>query len=158
MAYTAPTSRSTGYTVTATDYNLFVTNQLHFATRPLVELTYKLASDVTSTSTSFIDVDATNLNISFTNATSQIVCMATFRSAGGGGVAYYDFILDSVTRAGDATYGLGFSGGSADPVTIIGKWSGVSVATHSIKLQYKTSGTTNGVEADHVVQMLAWEV
>lgn len=158
MAYSAPSTRSTGYTVTAANWNELVNNQLYFAARQLVELTYKLSGDVTGTGTSFIDVDATNLNLSFTNQTSQIVCMATFRSAGGGGAAYFDLILDSVTRAGDATYGLNGSPGTGESVTLLGVWKGVSAATHSIKLQYKTSGSTNGVEADHIVQMLAWEV
>lgn len=158
MTWTAAVTRITGDLISASDYNgQIIGNLNHLYQRPAWEAEYKVPSDINKTGTTFTDVDATNLKVDITNETPQLMCAAMVPTSGlSGGVAYLDFILDSTTRAGHATYGSAV-GGRDQTIPVIGRFTGVTAGSHTIKLQYSTNGTSVGV-ADEFVHMMVWEL
>jgi hypothetical protein len=116
--------------------------------KQIVKVEYSItATGYSTTSTTFVDVDATNLigNIT-TTGTSSLLAWCTFSGAQGAtGIMYSDLILDSTTRANTATTTNGQVSSTTAfmyPTTVLGYWSGLSAAAHSVKLQYRcTAGT-----------------
>jgi len=95
-----------------------------------------------STSTSFVDIDGTNLIITKTTSSANIMvfCMGDFSCTS---IFYMNLIMDSTTYATNAhaTYGLlqGYAGAITSPM--IGYFTGVSAGSHTFKPRWLT---TNG--------------
>lgn len=132
-----------------------------------VYVLYNPPSAITTTSTTFVDVDAANIiaNITTREPFSRIIAICGFHmSHGSGNLSQYDLILDSTTRAGHATDGLVHVGGSRSPDmatyrTIVGLWSNVPPGAHTVKLQFRRqTGTLQTRVEDWPVTLLAMEV
>lgn len=163
MAWTSPTTRVTGELITASIWNTDLTNNLNWLfARPLASQVYNNTGVLTTSSTSFVDADATNLIVTFTTAAARIKAVATFlghKATGGDG--FFDLILDSVTRAGHSTGGLAKITNettSGLPVTIVGEWSGLSAASHTVKIQFRSSDANSCRILTGVVRLQAVEI
>jgi hypothetical protein len=107
------------------------------------------ATGYSTTSTSFVDVDATNLatTITTTGGSSTVIAWASFSGGANAGAnsAFFDLILGS-TRANTSTFCNRYfnntgSDGVMFPFNIFGRWTGLSAATHTVKLQYRATST-----------------
>jgi len=98
------------------------------------------SANYSSTSTSFVDIDGTNLIITKTTSSPNIMvfCAGTF---GCTSVFYMNLIMDSTTYATNAhaTYGLlqGYGGNVNGPM--VGYFTGVSAGSHTFKPRWLSS-------------------
>lgn len=116
---------------------------------------YAPASDLSTTSTTYIDIDATNLPaLSLTLAVGDVVdlmLLAAWGAAGGGMVIGVDWLVDQPTsadtRGAGTKFGVGvieLSGQSLDANTIpvLGAFVATEAGVHSFKPQWRVSGST----------------
>lgn len=168
MAWTTPATWTAGQVIGATDLNAQVRDNLSylFSGRPLGTKVYVGAANYTTTSATFSDVDAANLILSLSSVSSgRIIALAALYGGSdntASSAIEVDLILDSTTRAGHATHGLmrGVQNVSWG-MFIIGYFSGVSVGSHTIKLQFRnvTAGATATIFANNFpIEMWALEV
>lgn len=158
MEWSTITAPITGAVISLTNYGLKVIDNLTylFSGRPRSQIYLEGASHYTTTSTSFVAVDTTNLRITQTiNSTiyrveAWGVVQHSNTAAGAGtelgGTIALDFILDGVTRKG-STNGIfkilqSNNGSAMHSFHISGIYTGVSVGSHTIDLVWKTSGAT----------------
>ena len=98
----------------------------------------------TTTSTSWVDIDATNLSKTITTYGDKvlILAMGTLYSDGGTNYSYLDIQIDG-TRQGHPTYGL-MSGSLTNirPILTYIKEGLTAGAAHTFKLQYKVATGT----------------
>lgn len=151
MAWTAPTTRTTGTLITASIWNTDIVDNLDALKDPPTDLyNFDEASDYTTSSTSFADVDSTNLAMSITTTGGDILVTATLSAAhsDGAGFIYFDIDLDGTRQGlddGIVFFELSAASGIAGatiPVTISYWIQSVSAGAHTVKLQWKTSGAT----------------
>ena len=156
MAWTTPRTWVAGEVVTASQLNAHVRDNLNFLLngRILSYIVRAGSSDYTTTSTSFTPVDTTNLRITATPNSGRVVLVATghWKHSSSTGKLYGDFILDAAgaaTRVG-GTDGLALqvmsSVGAAWPFMLIGLFTGLSVASHTFDLAWKTDSNTATME------------
>lgn len=160
MAWTTPTTRVTGELITAAIWNTDIKANLDYLfARPLADTIYNVPSALQTNSTSFVDVDATNIIATFTTAAARIIAIASFLGSKATSTAgLWDLILDSTTRAGHSTGGLGrLVTGAASHIMIAGKWDSVSAASHTIKLQQRSEDANNVSVLPGVAHILVWE-
>lgn len=168
MAWTTPETWVPGQVVAASDLNSNIRdNTLYlFSGRPVGFTQHVGAADYSTASSTFVDVDATNLILTLTTTGSRVLvaAMALIGGSLAAGGCFLDFILDSTTRAG-GTSGListAISGGGTQvhAVTAIGLFTGLSAAAHTFKLQYRGNGTGNAIvyNTGIPVTLLAWEL
>lgn len=112
----------------------------------------------TTTSASYVDVDATNLKITITPTSGKVFVIAGFNvSISGGSGMGFDLILDSTTRLGATTLGLATSVGGH--IVVFGVFSGLSNASHTFKLQWvQQGGATLSMVTDPSIVMDGWAV
>ena len=105
------------------------------------------SSNYTTSSATFVDMDATNLIFTATLNTGRVLLLATLISNNSSSVQnYFDFILDSTTRAGGANGVAGtINGTNSTNVTVIGQFTGLTQGSHTFKLQWRASATTGTV-------------
>lgn len=162
MAWTAPITWAAAQLVSATDLNTHIRDNENFLyTRfPVQQALVTNAGNYTTTSTSFVDVDATNLILTITPATGTVVIMAFLTaSLAVTGTVYFDLILDSTTRYSASASGSAFlniGGSNQAPVTIFGRFSGLSNTAHTFKLQWKVSASTGTIYGS-AAAMIGWE-
>ena len=126
-------------------------------------------SDYTTGSTSFVDVDGTNLSLTITTSGGPVLVGWTMPLLTGTGKVFFDVEIDSVREGGNdgiarhgniSTFAASQTSGIAYLVT------GLSAASHTFKLQWKVSagsatifagaGTVNGdVHGQFFVKELA---
>lgn len=150
MAWNTPITWATNQLVTATDLNGQVRDNLNYLfNRPYAQ--YKRTSgNYTTTSTSFVDVDATNLNLSLTTKSGVVLFFfqGVSQTDTNGAWAIFDVLVDGVAFGGGwLGYGMqaasyrSLAGENYD-VTFIGMVAGLSAGSHTFKLRWKvTSGT-----------------
>lgn len=170
MAWTTPPDFVQGGVPTEAQMDILSADLSYLLNYPQAYVVRDNGANYTTTSTTFVDVDASNLILTMSLSGGRAIVMATFHAfppATGNG-SEYDLIVDSTTRAGDATHGLARQpqSGSTQLITLLGYWSGLSIGSHTFKLQYRsiTSGTTiisaNGgaatIFAGQVVTLLGW--
>jgi hypothetical protein len=141
-----PATWTVGQLVTATNLNEQLRDNLEFLKTPPTSL-YNLnqASDYTTTSTSFVDVDATNLSLTIVTAGGDV--LITFMGFGGSsGRIYLDVAIDGVRMAGDDGF-LASANGVSTPVTLVALKQGLSAGSHTFKLQWKVNTGTGTLYA-----------
>ena len=165
MAWTTPKTWADDELVTANVMNTHIRDNLNVLyERPLDWLNYLPGSDYTTTSTSWVDVDGTNLKLTVTPATSRVFVLATFEGyseqnvspANNSAFSFYD----GTTRLGDSTYGLtAMLDNSSRLITVCGVFEGLTPDVEiDITLQYRV-----GISGKHCtiralpIAMLAWE-
>lgn len=142
------TARASGVTnrelITATIMNAHVRDQLTALKTPAYGFTYvDEAADYTTTSTSFVDVDATDLAITIVTGGGTLIIGFTgsVYNATANTIIYFDVDIDG-TRVGlDDGLTIWYAD-NRDSVSFTCLKSGLSAASHVIKLQWKTSGGT----------------
>jgi hypothetical protein len=171
--WTTPTTWNPGQVVSATDLNTHLRDNLNYLVSgfPMSMVVRNNAGNYTTTSTTFVDVDATNLIITITLQSGRAIiyaqCMCLGDAAAGDGMEI-DIIVDSTTRAGNATHGLfRVARTLRSHAAVFAVFTGLSVnASHTFKLQFRTVGAgTATIEANpgnttttsgSLVQMVGW--
>ena len=140
MAWTTPkTNWATGELVTAQDMNAVGENLAALSTLRSTVAVYTVTADLTvPSSDTFADVDGNNFNLTITTAGGDV--LVHFH----GVVSSWDFIIDvevDGNRLGHATHGIRRAGPNNDYVSFTHLIQGLSVGSHTFKLQGR-KGTT----------------
>jgi hypothetical protein len=175
--FTTPPTFTPGQIVTATDFNAYLRdNPLYLLTRPNSQLLRDKGSNYTTTSTSFVDVDATNLSIQLAVSGSVVLlgfCGVCYNSAAGNvGHIAFDFSVNGTRIGAAGVDGLtgSYAGGTVEqrPVTMIALATGLTPGlTHTFRVQWRvntaaitgnlTSGSGSG-GSDWIIPFFAVEV
>jgi len=164
MTWATPKNWADQDLVTANDLNTQLRDNLNHLLHNIIgRKGYRPSSDYTTSNTSFVDVDATNLKVSgqiqgdtLLALVGPIVCI------GNAGLAhvYLDLILDGTTRAAGSFGGSwgSFATNVGETAFVIGVWTGVSSGSHEVKLQFKAE-TANAVtiKASSYINMVLLE-
>jgi hypothetical protein len=149
--------------------NLIRTNEDYlFSGRPQATKHMSFTSLSTS-STSFVDVDAAVLvTAAITiNSGRALVLWDIWASSPAVANSYIalDIIVDGATRLGDATYGLVSLGvNQSSYVTVLGLATGLSVGSHTFKLQAKSQGAAavrvgnSDASGGNISRVVVWEL
>lgn len=150
MAWTTPRTWAVGEAITADLLNTHLRDNLsELKDPPSASYALDESSDYTTTSTSFVDVDATNL--SFTINTTGGDVMAHFHGTvdGLGAYSYYFDIDVDGTRIGldDGIYETQHSSAAANGLSFTRLITGLAAGSHTFKLQWKVEGGTGKLYA-----------
>jgi hypothetical protein len=148
MSWTDPKTWQTGEALTASDMNTHIKDNLNALKAPPTEH-YECdeASDYTTTSTSFVDVDATSLSLTIVTTGGDVLigfCGFFQQSAA---VVFLD-VHESVGNArlaGDD--GIARPGNGFEFVSFIWLATGLDAGSHTFKLQWKVSAGTGTLYA-----------
>jgi len=155
MTWTDPRTWSPGYIPTADDFNEQLRDNLSYLLNPAsAEYTANEASNYTSTSTVFVDVDATDFSLTITPEGSAVMVgfsgsIALAASSSGSTMGYLDVTKDGVRLGGDdgwVQFGGGDGGGTINIyalqtisfVRLVAVTPGVAV---TFRLQWKCRAT-----------------
>lgn len=146
--WTTPKTWSTGEALTASDMNAHIRDNLDALKAPPTD-NYECneASDYTTTSTTFVDVDATNLNLTITTTGGDVMVgfYGTVKhSAASNNAIKFDVDLDGSLIAGDdGLIGTNFPAASQSrAVSFVVLVTGLSAGSHTFKLQWHTASAT----------------
>jgi hypothetical protein len=167
MAWTTPQTWIAGTVPGASDFNTQIRDNLNFLLSGQVASFAQYTSSAGTTSTSFVDVDATNLKISGLITTGRALVIFTLVGSvsfvSGAGSGFYDIIRNSTTRAGNATTGLMAIPNNTPQrgIPVIALFTGLSVGLHDFKLQFRIENSLgNSVAISNIapVTMILLEV
>jgi hypothetical protein len=148
MSWNTPRTWTPGEVVTASLLNAHLRDNLNalLAGRPLAFVCRTGSADYSTSSTSFVDVDGTNLALTLNLNGSRVLLVATALIAGSlsNSICYLDWAADGSARAG-GTNGLiqsaiGTTGANFQAVTALAAFSGLSPGSHTFTLQYRGNG------------------
>src|SRR5262245_61351961 len=149
MAWTTPPSWTTSQLVTATQMQVLSDDLSYLLNRPNSAVKRDNGATYTTTSTSFADIDATNLKITMSISGSAVLlaftCAATLSTT-----AYmtFDFDVDG-TRYGsagaDGISSHNFINAIPKGVTMVALVTGLSTGSHTFKVKYKVNTGTGSV-------------
>ena len=147
MAWTTPRTWVSGELVTHTLLNTHLRDNLNALKAPSTDY-YNVneVSDYTTTSSSFVDVDATDLAMTITTSGGDVFVHfhGTVSHSAAAGRTYFEVAVDGVAAMGDD--GILHTRAAASPATESCAFTlyitGLSAASHTFKLQWKTSGAT----------------
>lgn len=142
MAWTAPTTQTTGTLITASVWNTDLTDNLAELKDPPSD-NYELneGSNYTTSSTTFVDIDGTNLALTLTTNGGDV--MVSFHGSilvTGAYLAYLDVDVDGARDAGDdgmLLYEL--FNARAKPMVFTRLITGLAAGSHTFTLQWKVS-------------------
>ena len=149
--WTTPKTWQTGETLVASDMNTHIRDNLGALKAPPTD-TYELnqGSDYTTTSTSFVDVDATNLALTITTTGGDVLIgfYGSLRAAAL--LAVYFDVHESVANAriggddGIIVTGLGAYAGLYNQLSVqfVRLVTGLAAGSHTFKLQWKVNTST----------------
>lgn len=147
--WTSPRTWVTNELVTAPLMNAHIRDNMDYLyTRPRVVNNTNSAADVSTTSTTFADVDGTGSEFTINITTSGgrlLVGFAGTMSAGSGSTSYRGYLdveIDGVRLGGDDGL-LNFYYPFAGVVSFVAMTNVLSVASHTVKLQWKSSNAAN---------------
>lgn len=150
MAYTQPTTRNTGDSITASIWNTdLVDNVIALKNPPSASYVANEAANWTTTSTSFVDVDATDLSLSITTTGGDVMIGFHGNVSGANISVYLDVAMDG-TRLGTDDGFIGVfvtttvTNGTVGFVRLV---TGVSAGAHTFKLQWRVSSGTGTLYA-----------
>ena len=147
--WVTPRTWAAGELVTASIMNAHVRDNLNaLKTTAGGYNVLNIGADVQTTSTSFVDMDATNLILTFTTAGGDVILFFS-GSVNGGAIAQSTFIDIHESVAGTR---LGGDDGLLQivhatalqviPVTLCYRATGLSAASHAFKMQWKVASGT----------------
>ena len=146
--WTTPKTWSTGEALTASDMNTHIRDNLDaLKAPPTDEYTCDESSEYTTTSASFVDVDATNLNLTITTTGGDVMVgfygTVKHSAASSNGVKF-DVDLDGSLIAGDdGLVGTNFAASNQiKAVSFVTLVTGLSAGSHTFKLQWNTAAAT----------------
>jgi len=141
-----PATWSVGQLVTATNLNEQLRDNLEFLKAPPTGVrNVNQASDYATTSTTFVDVDTTNLSFSINTAGGDVLIVFFGRVNSSTGNVYFDVSVDGVRIGGDDGLTSGPSG--HHPIALMALKQGLSPGTHTFKLQWRVSAGTGTLYA-----------
>jgi hypothetical protein len=145
MAWTAPKTWVVGEAVTAGDLNTHIRdNLLALKAPPTTYVKLDEASDYTTTSTSFVAIDNTKLNLSITTTGGDVLIVFFANIANGTSHTQIDIEFDGVAMGGDNGL-IRVSGGSGNYTlaSLACIKTSVSAGTHAVRVMWKVpSGTS----------------
>jgi hypothetical protein len=140
MAWTAPPSFSTGELVPASKMQIISDDLSYLLNRPKGAVLRDNGSNYTTTSTSFVDVDATNLKITITLSGSAVAVGFTGVTAlDNTGVTYWDIDVDGTRQGAAGTDGLYATNLGTPNASMYILVTGLSTGSHTFKLKWKTT-------------------
>lgn len=151
MSWNTPRTWLPGEVVTASLLNAHLRDNLNalLAGRPLAFTCRAGSADYSTSSTSFVDVDGTNLALTMNLNGSRALLVATALIAGSqsDNICYLDWSADGAARAGGSNgliqSALGTTGLNFQAVTALAAFSGLSPGSHTFALQYRSNGNGN---------------
>jgi hypothetical protein len=147
MTWTSPKTWATGDLLTAADMNTYLRdNTAALKAPPTKSYLLNESANYTTTSTSFVDVDATADKLSFTlDSKGGDIMIHFYAYIVGTGLVYFDVTLDGNRVGGDDGLILGYQG--YGPITFTFLKTGVSSGSHTYKLQWKVNTGTGALYA-----------
>ncbi len=153
MAWTTPkTDWTNGELVVANDMNAIGENLAalkQLATVPKIPATaiYTTTAPITTRSTSFVDVDSDNLNLTITTTGGDVLVMFSASvDHNGDSRGFYDIAVDGTRQGG--SYGIRASKADQEGVvTFAHVIQDLSAGSHSFKLQWRVSRGWADIEA-----------
>lgn len=152
MTWNAPTSRSTGELITAAIWNAdIVDNLLALKSPPGTNYVADESSNYTTTSTSFTEVDATNLALTMTTTGGAVfvgfhgvLTVSTHPMT-----VFFNVDQDGSPVAADDGIMLitSFTTGTVHPVSFVRQISAPAAGSHTYKLQWKVNTGTGTLYA-----------
>lgn len=169
MAWTTPPSWSTSQLVTATQMQVLSDDLSYLLNRPGNAVKRDNGSNYTTTSTSFGDIDGTNLKITLACSGSAVLLAFTGScTVTSGSYIMFDFDIDGTRFASAGADGLtAHQLINANPSCICMAVivTGLSAGSHVFKVQWRVSGGTGtlasgngGAGADYITAFSAVEV
>lgn len=139
--WTTPKTWSTGEALSASDMNTHIRDNLSALKAPPTDsYVCNEVADYTSSQTSFVDVDASNLALTITTTGGDVMIGFHAYTYNPSGVTYFDVDLDGVRIAGDDGMIATVSG--YQTVSFVRLVTNLDAGTHTFKLQWKVSGGT----------------
>ena len=149
MAWTAPKTWVVGDPLTATDLNTHIRdNLLALKSPPTTLIRLDEASDYTTTSTSFVMIDATKLNLSLTTTGGDVLIVFFANVSNATSHVQLDVEVDGVAIGGDN--GLFRATGGSGVYTLasfVTLKTGVSAGVHAIRMMWKVPAGTGTLYA-----------
>ncbi len=145
MTFTTPKTWVTGEPLTASDLNTYVRDNQDALKSPPADINnVDKGSNITTTSTSFVDVDATEFSVTITTTGGRVMIIACFSIAKSSSNVYFRTVTDgSADQADDGIYAVKLNGSSdIVPVALVFWKEGLSAGSHTFKLQWKVASTT----------------
>ena len=143
MAWTSPKTWGSEV-LTSSDLNTHLRDNLEALKDPPSD-NYEAdeSSDYSTTSTSFVDVDATNFNFTITTTGGDVMVGFSGRVANASGYVHMDVDLDGTRIAADGTDGIVSSpNATAQHASFVWLVTGLSAGSHQFKLQFKCNSGT----------------
>jgi hypothetical protein len=148
--WTTPPTFTPGQIVTATDFNSYLRdNPLYLLARPSQSILRDNNASYTTTSTSFVDIDGTNLKITMSISGSAVLLGFTGAMIlSTTGYAKFDFDVDGTRFANGGTDGLtagNFINGNPNLITMMALVTGLAAGSHTFKPKWcVSSGAITG--------------
>ena len=145
MAWTTPKDWAVDEQLTASKLNTHLRDNLNALKSPPSD-NYECneGSDYSSNSTSFADVDGTNLSLTITTNGGDVMVgfHGTFQ-AGTNATVFLDVYVDTADDGGDDGYVVQIMpANSPETVSFVRLITGLSAGSHTFKLRWKTNGAT----------------
>jgi hypothetical protein len=166
-AWTTPATWAASQLVTASDLNVQMRDNLGYLfARPQVRILRDNGADYTTTSSSFVPVDSTNLKITLTiSGSAVLLCFIGVFYNTTANEVHVDLDVDG-SRVGSAgNDGLAFTGQAPATVSIVVLVTGLTPGAHTFNVQWRADGGTahlhsgSGVgNEDHIPVFSAVEV
>lgn len=140
MAWTTPATWTTNQLVSASDLNAQIRDNMSFLFNGQSVSSVVRNGTYSTTSNSFVDVDAVNLILTLTVTTGRVLIVAYGQAACSNTASAYtdvDIILDSLTRAGNTTGLFNIPPNTTLPFVAGALFTGLSAGSHTFKLQYR---------------------
>lgn len=150
MAWTTPTTRSTDDLINASIWNTDLVDNLAWLKDPLTDVV-SLAAQLTTTSTSFADMTGVTRTVT-TNGGSVLVGFTCAIGIAAAAVINFDLQVDGTSQGGTDGIVSHFhtgTGSIALPVSFVWLVEGLSAASHTFKLRWKTSAGTVTLYAEN---------
>ena len=137
MPWTAPPTFTPGQVVTATDLNTYLRdNPSYLFTRPNGVIKRLNAANYSTTSTSFVDIDGTNLAVTLALTGSAVLVTFIGKSVSAHTPGDHDFTIDGA-RFANTTRGLAGINSSDVFMSYCVLVTGLSAGSHVFKPQWK---------------------
>lgn len=159
MAWTSMTNLSTGDLVSEADMDAIRGNIEYLLDPNKQIIKHDNGADYTTTSTSFVDVDATNLSLTITTNGGPVLVSAAFTWGANTGniTVYFDLDVDGASYT--SSKGVHFEYYPASTGSHLGGFSvlvdGLTAGSHTFKLQWKVGSGTGRIYSNGSVVLLS---
>jgi hypothetical protein len=143
MAWTTPKTWSVGELVTASDMNTHLRDNLNaLKTPPSAHYVLDQASEYTTTSTSFVDVDATNLSSTITTNGGDVMVIfsGVFNHNTNGAIIFLNLSVDGANvQPEDGIVSATLQAANRSNIVLFYMVTGLPAGSHTFRLRWKTS-------------------